>query len=448
MYNKIKNKVNVLKQPLANIHFKEVLKGGVISFGVKIFTLSLGFFTTWFLSSHYGAGTIGQLALLDSAVSMITIFTVLGMNNSLVKLVPEHIAKYSFYSAALTYKKMFIFVSLTSISTALIYFLFHREIAETIFHKSNLEWLFLLVSPLIFIRSLQSLNMALIQALKKIYLITFFQLAQPVLFTGLIVLGTYIYANKMLPIYVQVLIDSLLFITSLIAIYQIMYKKITPQKYHTVTNHELFSLSLPMMLTGILTAILFQTDIIMLGIMKTDHDVGIYSVVLKVAGLTSFVLMSINTFAAPKFSELYHEGKKEDLIFVAQQFSKILLITSLLIGSIFILFGNYILLYFGTEFTKGYYPLIIIVISWIFHAWAGPIAVMMNMIGLHKQLQYIVFLAAATNVILNLLLIPKYGITGSATATMISGLIIDILTIIVIWKKEGFFILYLPKVFR
>jgi O-antigen/teichoic acid export membrane protein len=186
----------------------------------------------------------------------------------------------------------------------------------------------------------------------------------------------------------------------------------------------------------------------MLGIMKTDHDVGIYSVVLKVAGLTSFVLMSINTFAAPKFSELYHEGKKEDLIFVAQQFSKILLITSLLIGSIFILFGNYILLYFGTEFTKGYYPLILIVISWIFHAWAGPIAVMMNMIGLHKQLQYIVFLAAATNVILNLLLIPKYGITGSATATMISGLIIDILTIIVIWKKEGFFILYLPKISR
>lgn len=95
MLNKIKNKVNVFKEPLANIHFKEVLKGGIISFGVKIFTLSLGFFTTWFLSSHYGAGTIGQLALLNSAVSMITIFTVLGMNNSLVKLVPEHIAKYS-----------------------------------------------------------------------------------------------------------------------------------------------------------------------------------------------------------------------------------------------------------------------------------------------------------------------------------------------------------------
>ena len=48
MLNKIKNKVNVFKEPLANIHFKEVLKGGIISFGVKIFTLSLGFFTTWF----------------------------------------------------------------------------------------------------------------------------------------------------------------------------------------------------------------------------------------------------------------------------------------------------------------------------------------------------------------------------------------------------------------
>ena len=430
---------------IANEHFKEVLKGGVVTFGVKILTLLVGFFTTWFISIYYGAGTLGQLALLNSIVGMVTIFTVLGMNSSLVRLVPEHIVKYSFYSAVMAYKKSIIFVTIVSFLIAIAYSFFYKGIAENIFDKSELLWLFILVGPLIFIKSIFSVNISMIQALKNVKVLAFFQLIQPLMFTSFILIGTYLFFDKTLPIYAQVMVNILLLLFSIIVILKLTSKQDSSHKLQKIRHYDLLSLSLPMMITGVFTTIIFQTDTIMIGMMQTDVDVGVYSVVMKLASLTSFVLLSVNTFAAPKYSELYHQGKMEDLKFVAQGFSKILLFITLLMAVIMIIFGQYILSFFGEEFIVGYSALILIVVGWIFNAWAGPVVAMMNMINLHKEVQNIYIIVALVNILLNGLLIPKFGITGAAIASMMSAILINLFTVFIVFKKEGFFILYLPE---
>lgn len=433
------------KYLLANEHFKEVFKGSVVTFGIKIITLLIGFFTTWFISKWYGAGGLGQVVLLNSVVGMIMIFTVMGMSDSLVRLVPEHIAKYSFYSAFLAYKKILLFVGIISLVVAIVYNLFFVQITEHIFHKSNLDWLFVLVAPLIFLRSIQSINISMIQAMKQVNVMAFFQLIQPMLFTLFIILGTFFYFDKTVPVYAQVIVDVCLFCLSLVTLYFVIKKNHIIKKFRIIRYSELLSLSLPMMISGVFTSIVFQTDTLMIGMMKTDVDVGIYSVAMKLASLASFILLSVNTFAAPKFSELYHMGKREDLEFVAQGFSKLLFILTLALSIFMIIFGQWILSFFGEQFVAGYYALIFILVSWIFNAWSGPVSVMMNMIGLHKEVQHIYMIAAFVNVGLNVLLIPLFGITGSAVASMISGIITSTFSIIIVYKKEGFLILYVPN---
>lgn len=387
---------------------------------------------------------MGQLALLNSIVGMITIFSVMGMNGSLMRLIPEHSAKYSYYSAFLTYKKSIILVSLSSLLIASLYFFFSEEIAEKIFHKNELLWLFVLAAPLIFIRSLQSINIALIQAMKKIKLLAFFQLLQPILFTSLIVFGSYFYFDKKTPIYTQLTVDVVLLLTSIIVVYMTVARKTNTGYFHKVSTHGLLSLSTPMMLTGIFTVVLFQTDTIMLGIMKTDTDVGIYAVVMKLAGLTSFVLLAMNTIATPKFSELYHSGELDELRLVAQQSSKVIVIVSLLIAILLILFGVPILSFFGSEFESGYIAMIFILLGQVFSAWAGLVGVLLNMTGHHKTLQYIVMFSASVNIAMNMVLIKLYGITGAAIASMCSMILINCLSTYHVYKKLNIFVLYLP----
>ncbi|MCK5538013.1 MAG: polysaccharide biosynthesis C-terminal domain-containing protein, partial [Bacteroidales bacterium] len=105
----------------------------------------------------------------------------------------------------------------------------------------------------------------------------------------------------------------------------------------------------------------------------------------------------------------------------------------------------YILSFFGEEFIVGYSALILIVVGWIFNAWAGPVVAMMNMINLHKEVQNIYIIVALVNILLNGLLIPKFGITGAAIASMMSAILINLFTVFIVFKKEGFFILYLPE---
>ena len=430
---------------LANPHFKEVFKGGVITFGAKICTLLLGFFTTWFISTRYGADALGQLSLLSSLVSMIIIFTVMGLNNSLLRLVPEYLQKYSYGSALLVFRKSAVLVGIAGIFAALLYAMFHLEIATRIFHKGELAWLFLLASPLIFVQSLFNVNIAFIQAMKKIRMLTFFQLFQPLLFTVAVVGGTWVAGGKNLPVYAQAFVNVTLLAVSAVVIYKsFCTKRQRTDGYKGIGGSELLAMSLPMMMTGVFTAVLFQTDTIMLGMFKTVEDVGVYAVVMKIAGFSSFFLVAINTIAAPKFSELYHGGKMDDLQHVARQSSKVLVIISLLITLLLVLFGKGVLGFFGGDFTLGYTALLFILFGQLINAWTGSVGHLLNMTGHQKLLQYIVLAAAILNVALNYFLIQAYGLLGAAVASMVSMVFINSAASYAVYRKLNVTVIYIP----
>ncbi len=69
---------NIFYYAHSNKHFYEVFKGGILSFGVSIATLIMGFGSTWIISRYYGADILGYLSLLNSFLAIVIIFTVPG----------------------------------------------------------------------------------------------------------------------------------------------------------------------------------------------------------------------------------------------------------------------------------------------------------------------------------------------------------------------------------
>ena len=90
---------------------------------------------------------------------------------------------------------------------------------------------------------------------------------------------------------------------------------------HHVAVKDILSLSLPMFMTATMTFIIGQTGVIMLGIFCSEAEVGYYSVAVKLATLTNFMISAVNSMSAPKFSELFHTEKMDELFCLLDQFA-------------------------------------------------------------------------------------------------------------------------------
>ncbi len=175
-----------------------------------------------------------------------------------------------------------------------------------------------------------------------------------------------------------------------------------------------------MLFSASMIVFLGWSDTIILGIYRESSVVGVYSVVLKIAAVTSFTFQAIDSILAPKLSSAFHDNDMA-LFKKLVKFSTIVnLIISLLVVIVIILFKDIILRFFGEDFKLGSTALIILCVGQLFNAVCGPVGSILQMTGRQKVFQNILFIALIINITLNILLVEKHGINGVATATAIS----------------------------
>jgi len=99
----------ILRQKHINLtsdtRFSEILTGSAWSFAAQVMAAVLGMINSIIVAQFYGADILGVVAILNSFLMLTTIFTVPGTNTSILRLIPEHIAKYSLSSAFRVYRK-------------------------------------------------------------------------------------------------------------------------------------------------------------------------------------------------------------------------------------------------------------------------------------------------------------------------------------------------------
>ncbi|MEB3214736.1 MAG: flippase [Nostocales cyanobacterium 94392] len=197
------------------------------------------------------------------------------------------------------------------------------------------------------------------------------------------------------------------------------------------------SSGLPLMFLGAMNIINSQTDVLMLGAMKGAESVGIYAVINRLSSLIIFVLAATNSILAPNIATLYAEGKIEKLQKMITKSSRVVFLASLIITSILIIFAYWLLLIFGSDFTQGKNALIILCIGQLVNAAVGPVALLLNMTGNENYTTISIGTSAVLNVILNILLIPRWGIEGAAIATTSSMIVWNIISFVWVKNKLG-----------
>lgn len=176
----------------------------------------------------------------------------------------------------------------------------------------------------------------------------------------------------------------------------------------------------PLVLMQGMQLILARLDILMLGTMQGPDSAGVYGATIHLAALVAFGLNVVNPIAAPLFSELFHTERKEELQRVVTLAARFTTAVTLVAAVFLVFFGKWVLGLFGGEFAAGYVALLILLCGQLVNALSGSVGYLMTMTGHQNAAAMILGAAATANVILNYLLIPRYGIEGAAVATAIT----------------------------
>jgi O-antigen/teichoic acid export membrane protein len=176
-------------------------------------------------------------------------------------------------------------------------------------------------------------------------------------------------------------------------------------------------------LSGILV-INAQTDIVVLGLLGSSQEVGIYRVASQAAHLVVFAQAVVNLAIAPTIARLHASADKIRLQRMVTWSTRCVFLVALPLALVFIAFGERILiLAFGEAYKAAYLPLAILSGAQLFNAGMGPVTAVLNMTGLERVTAKGVAVAAAVNIILNVILVPLYGMVGAAIGTAISLLV-------------------------
>ena len=233
-------------------------------------------------------------------------------------------------------------------------------------------------------------------------------------------------------------------ITAIIAIIFYLKEYRLKLKWEPKVIQKVLNISYPMLLASSVGLIVGWIDTFMLGYFTDERAVGIYNIAFKVAFISSFLLTTINTVISPRIAKLSAEQNKEELRKLVRKVSKILFIGASLIFLGTILNMDLILSLFGQEFTQGTLALALLLVGQFISSYSGPVAILLQMTGHEKIFMYISIAAMLINVVLNLILIPKYGYVGAAAASAFTLIFNNLCCVYYVKKELNMYSIFIP----
>ena len=194
-------------------------------------------------------------------------------------------------------------------------------------------------------------------------------------------------------------------------------------------------LSLPIMMVEGFFLLLSHIDILVLQQYRSAEEVGIYFAVVKTLALVSFIHYAMSATTAHRFTEYYTSGDTERLSAYVTHAIKWTFWPSLAATLVLLAFGEPLLWLFGPQFTAGYGIMFVAAIGLISRAAIGPVERLLNMSGNQNTCALAYASAFVVNIVLCVILVPRYGGYGAAAATS-AALVFESIVLFALTKRK------------
>jgi len=424
-------------------HLNEVLKKSSVAFVVKVAGTGAKFGYNVLLARMLGASGTGVYFLALTVATIASVAGRFGLDNALLRFVAANAAQEKWGAVADLHKKgMGITLVLSSVMAVLTFFA-ARPLALHVFSDAQLILPLKLMAASIVPFSLLKLYSELLRALKKIKEAVFIQDMALPLFSApiLLILGKAYGATGAAAAYT---VSTLILL--LLAIW--LWKRATPE-LHGASGHFdtglLLQTSRPLFWVAMLHIAMAWTDTLLLGIWLDNRAVGIYGIAMRVSVMISFVLVSVNSIIAPKFAALHADGAMRELGDLARRAARLMAGVTLPFFLLFLLFPKWVLAIFGDDFGAGATVLAILSVGQFVNVATGSVGYLLIMSGHEKLIRNNTIISAALNLVLNVLLIPRFGIVGAAIASATSLAALNLISAAMVYSSLSIMTLPVPR---
>lgn len=387
-------------------------KTGVVFF-IKIIGLIVAFFLQFLLTNNLTPNSYGEYTLFLTYINMLSIFSLLGLDNSLIKEIP-------LVRRAKGEKILLFFLKIVVASAGLSCIVFY------IILKKNYNLVFLILTMIgIILKVLITLIDSYFQGKGKIIEVNVYS----------------ILLNNSLKIFLFILLKKY-------KLYGIFYSYFISEvfclllrglKIKIKTNNK-FTLS-PKEKKYLLKYGMTFTMITSIGILNQNSDklilehflgmaaVGIYRVNQNYLSLLGVFVSPFLAFW-PIISKLYSQNKINE---IEETFSNIVkLILILAIPSFVLIYfrSSDLLRLFGKEYSDYKLVLIILSLGTLIDTSVGPIGAVLTMTKYQKITLFNSLICLIFNIIFSIILVKKYGILGVALSTTLSIILNNLISIV------------------
>lgn len=160
-----------------------------------------------------------------------------------------------------------------------------------------------------------------------------------------------------------------------------------------------------------------NVDVLVISAVMTPVEVGKYFAAAKTMSLVMFVHYAVGSAVANRFAALNAKGDAEELKRFVADAVRWTFWPSLAAALAILALGRPLLWLFSPTYVDAYPVMLILVGGFLVRASMGPAEFLLNMLGQQRISACVQVATAVASLVLNLILVPKFGLMGAATAT-------------------------------
>jgi O-antigen/teichoic acid export membrane protein len=388
---------------------------------VQVLT-SLGtFFLLPIITKTLGTYDYGLWAQINTTVSLISPLALMGLSMGFVRFLSSEteikIIREAVYS-------ILFFVTISGLLASFLLYTFAEPLATFGFKDPHATYFIQAGSLLILLSVIESISLFYFRIFRQIqtfsYLTLFETFGKLFFILFLLKMGY----GLLGVIAATLLVQGFIFLISLLMIISQIGFVIPRFTY----IKEYLQFSLPLTPNSLVRWITESSDRYMVTYFLGLRSVGVYSAACSIGSLIQLFVSSLQLILLPELSKLFDENKMDEVrIYMSHSLRYFLLISIPAVFGLSALAKPLLGILTTDDFLSGWFVIPIIAFSGLL---AGIFQIFVNTMLLIKQTKtttYINIVAAVSNVLINLLLIPSIGIVGASLSTLFSYFLMAVL---------------------
>jgi O-antigen/teichoic acid export membrane protein len=195
----------------------------------------------------------------------------------------------------------------------------------------------------------------------------------------------------------------------------------------------------PILIISLTSFILLSAaDLWILGIFRSEAEVGLYGAAARLVALIAMPLLLTNLVLPPIIAEMYAQGRTAELEGTLRSFSTLSGVPSLLVLIVFMLLGGPILgLVYGPDYQSAAIVLVLLSVGKLAAVWAGSCGAVLQFTGHQGSMLRVNLLTSPLFIIGALLVVRDYGPIGIASMTAAITILQNAALVLVARRKTG-----------